>query len=115
MNDLIIIPTREALLDLYEGDLELLIDVIDVFVETAEGMVDELARSETPDALASAAHSLKGAVVNFGAEKVRARLQQLEEEARSGDVANTEQSIGEVRAMIDEVIEELTRIRRDAA
>ena len=70
-----------------EGEESILAKLIDVFVENTPRVIEEarkaLAAGTSPQ-LARAAHTLKGSCSNFGAERMRAACQQLEEAARGG-------------------------------
>lgn len=111
-----IIPTREELLSLYDEDAELLFEVVDVFLETVDDMltrIDAAVDTGVGADVAAAAHGLKGAVVNFGADDARDRLRALEEAAHRGDPLDAPLSAAydAVRA----VVTALRALRRDAA
>ena len=77
------------LLALMDGDRELLLELIDVFLEDAPQRI-QAARSaladRNADAVYRAAHALKGSAGNFGAPEVVGRANRLEALARENDL-----------------------------
>jgi HPt (histidine-containing phosphotransfer) domain-containing protein len=80
----------DALLDLLGGDAEALAEVADAFLEEAPLRIAEArAGVEAGDPVLSgrAAHTLKSNALTFGADRLADLSRQLEEAARSGDMA----------------------------
>ena len=78
-------------LDRVEGDLELLKELVDLFLEEAPNMVREIENAITagdPTALQHAAHTLKGSVSNFAAPRAVAASFALERMGRQQDLSN---------------------------
>src|SRR5215470_14137761 len=78
-------------LDRVEGDLELLQEMADLFLEEYPHMLEEIGRAITGgDALAlqHAAHTLKGSVSNFAADRATETSFVLEKMGRQHDLAN---------------------------
>jgi two-component system, sensor histidine kinase and response regulator len=80
----------EGLLERLGGNHELLLEIIDLFLEDCPKQLEEireaLANNDTQSAY-RAAHTLKGSAGNFDAHEVMAIVQRLEARARDGDVA----------------------------
>jgi two-component system, sensor histidine kinase and response regulator len=77
-------------LDRVEGDLELLQEMADLFLEECPHMVEEIDHAITAgdaQALQHAAHTLKGSVSNFAADKATEASFALEKMGRQQDLA----------------------------
>jgi HPt (histidine-containing phosphotransfer) domain-containing protein len=77
------------LLALMDGDRELLLELIDVFLEDAPQRIQAVRRAlaaHDAEALYRAAHALKGSAGNFGAPDVVSRAIRLEALARENDL-----------------------------
>jgi two-component system, sensor histidine kinase and response regulator len=78
------------------GDAELLREVAGLFLEEYPMLMDEIHAamvSGDGESLQRAAHSMKGAVSNFGAEDVYEAAFALEKMGRAGDFTTMENSI----------------------
>jgi signal transduction histidine kinase/DNA-binding response OmpR family regulator len=79
------------ILDRVGGDLALLAQLIQLFNETADPMLEEIRASVAaadPARLGRAAHKLKGSVSVFGASDAVAILESLTEMGQAGDLSN---------------------------
>jgi len=78
------------LLDVMDGDTDLVIEVIDLFLEDAPGriagVVTAFDRGDA-DALMRAAHSLKGSAANVGAKGLTGLCANLERRGRKASLA----------------------------
>ena len=77
------------LLALMDGDRELLLELIDVFLEDAPQRIQSVRRTlvdRDAEALYRAAHALKGSAGNFGAPDVVSRANRIEALARENDL-----------------------------
>jgi HPt (histidine-containing phosphotransfer) domain-containing protein len=77
---------REAMLATVEGDLELLRELVELFLAECPGLVAEMRRAlQQKDAatVERVAHTLKGAVGNFGGLRTSAAARAVEAEARA--------------------------------
>ena len=85
---------RVLLLERVEGDHELLVEMINLFVEDAPrllaAMRDALQRNDMP-VLERSAHSMKGAAGNLSAQVTTAAALQLETNAKSGDCESSKE------------------------
>jgi HPt (histidine-containing phosphotransfer) domain-containing protein len=80
---------RKAVLDNLGDDLDLLRTLAQIYIDDlANGLLvlHDAASAKDPAALLAAAHTLKGAAANFGAELVVAELVAIEQVARSTEV-----------------------------
>lgn len=87
---------RQRLLHLVDNDLELLSEIVDLFLEDAPGWLDTIreavVRQDAPS-LRAGAHALKGAVSNFAATTVWSIAVALEEQGRSGKLGESEETL----------------------
>ena len=81
------------LIDLMEGDRDLVIEVMDLFLEDAPQRIEAIVSAVDggdPDELMRAAHSLKGSAGNVGARGLSGLCANLEQRGRNGSVAGTQ-------------------------
>jgi HPt (histidine-containing phosphotransfer) domain-containing protein len=81
------------LIDLMEGDRELVIEVMDLFLEDAPQRIEAIVTAVDdgdPGELMRAAHSLKGSAANLGARGLSGLCANLEHRGRKGSVAGTQ-------------------------
>jgi CheY-like chemotaxis protein len=104
----------QALLDSFGHNRKLLCEVIDVFLGDATGMLSVLehafARRDT-DAIASAAHALKGSVGLFTKGRAFEAASRLEHRARAGDVGNISADVAALRDDVDGLLRSLADVR----
>src|SRR5207245_8268096 len=90
---------RAALLSRLEGDASLLAEIVDLFLESAPRLMRDLKRalvSKDAGKLERAAHTLKGAIANFGARPAFEAASKMEEHGRRGDLAAARKTWGSV-------------------
>ena len=95
------------------GDEELLKEIADLFVEDAPQLLEAIRVAiEAKDgaALHRAAHSLKGSVANFGAEKAVETAFQLEETCEDSQLGWAEDVFFVLRGEIETVSDALAKI-----
>ena len=76
----------------------------------SEGLLaleQDFANTQRIEPLMRAAHSLKGAVANFGAEQVVEKARTLEIMGKSGDLSAADESWRELRSLMDALLPEL--------
>ena len=81
---------QSVLLAQVEGDQELLAELVELFTEDCPRLLSEIKQAVVRgegDGLARAAHTLKGAASNFGAQGVVTLAQRLEEMGYAGELA----------------------------
>jgi len=99
---------REGLLERLAGDEDMLLQVVETFLQDAERLVADLtATAQAPDAesLSKAAHALKGAAGSTGAMRLMHIAKQIEEPARKGQIQ-------EAAKLAASLPEELDRFRK---
>ncbi len=107
---------RAGLLARFDGDADLLAELVDLFHTGAPGLVaqvqDAAARRDGP-ALMRAAHTLKGMVGNFGASRALDLAQGIEDRGREGNVgdaparaADLEQAVARLATRLREIVAE---------
>ena len=96
------------LLERVDGDEELMREVLSIFLEDSPNILEKLKlgiEGALPDAVAKAAHTLKGASANIAANRLRSHAYQLELKAKSGDLAGAEN----IYAALETEFEELKK------
>jgi CheY-like chemotaxis protein len=98
-------PASRVHLDtaLFDGDPEFLAEIVNLFLATCPELLssveDAVARKD-PNAVCRAAHTLKGAVANFGAEAVVEQAKALEMVGRGGDMTHAGEILQSLRSLI---------------
>ncbi len=104
---------RAVALERVGGDLELLQEIAQLFLEHSPSLVDEMRTAlENGDAksLERAAHSLKGSVSNFGAEAAHKAALQLETIARSCDLPAATEALRKLECELGRLRPELAEL-----
>jgi HPt (histidine-containing phosphotransfer) domain-containing protein len=104
MDDIIDVP---ALMDRLDGDRDLLRELVGLYLEGEQGLLDQIAaavRVRDADALRRAAHTLKGSVANFSAASAQAAAEALEAAGRDG-------RLDEGPVLLDRLVAALDRTR----
>ncbi|MFP4225303.1 MAG: Hpt domain-containing protein [Desulfobacterales bacterium] len=81
----------DELTERVDGDNELIREVLEIFLEDTPSTLEALKTGisdQSPEAVARAAHTLKGASANIAANRLRDHAYQLELKAKSGDLAD---------------------------
>ncbi len=110
---------REALLAHVEGDKELLMEMVELFLQDSPrliGAIREAAARGDAKSLERSAHTLKGSVSNFCASAAAAAALRLEQMGREGDLAQAaegcaalEKEIARLKALLAELGQEVAR------
>jgi HPt (histidine-containing phosphotransfer) domain-containing protein len=91
------------LVDLFGGDVELLREVVELFLRDCPARLsdvrDAVGRRDGA-ALARSAHSLKGSVANFAADPAVAAAQRLQLMGRTGDWAEVDEALADLETEI---------------
>ena len=95
---------------LFDGDPDFLAEIVNLFLETYPALLSEiesavLARDAA--ALGRAAHTMKGAVANFGAKAVVDQAKALEMMGKNGDLAPADDAAQSLRALMNVLVPEL--------
>lgn len=91
------------LLDRLGGDTGLAQELLAIFHEEAPGMLDEVRRAvlgADAEALARAAHNLKGAAANVSATSVQALAEKLEQLGRADDIPPAVATVEQLEAAV---------------
>ncbi len=106
---------RAALLARVEGDMELLLEIVELFLTDSSQQLaqirDSAARHDAK-ALEEAAHGLKGALGNFAVQAAYDAALRVEMIARTGDLSQAEEAVSvleEEIARLRPVLETLTK------
>ncbi len=100
-----------AALESVDGDKELLAEMAELFLQDSSRLVDEIEQAiERGDSSAvhHSAHTLKGSVANFAAERARALSLQLELMGRAGNLSGARERFAQLAAEIRLVETELS-------
>jgi HPt (histidine-containing phosphotransfer) domain-containing protein len=101
---------RELALSRVGGDLELLQEIAQLFVEDASRMLGEIRSAvEARDAaqLDRSAHTLKGCVSNFGAQRLYDAALRLERMGRGGDLAHVDAAFRTLELEVHQLVRDL--------
>jgi CheY-like chemotaxis protein len=95
---------------LFEGDLEFLAEIVNLFLETYPALlsaIEDAVSRKDAEGLCRAAHTLKGAVANFGAKAVVEQARALEMIGKNGDLSSADEGWRRLRALMAKLIPEL--------
>jgi HPt (histidine-containing phosphotransfer) domain-containing protein len=109
---------RAAMLATVEQDLELLRELVEIFLAEAPGLL-ALIRSglaeQQAEMVERAAHTLKGALLNFGARRACEVARQLEACGREAQLADAAQLVSRLDSEVTQVCRALSDFLREAA
>ena len=109
---------REAALARVGDDEELLAELVQIFLDdypNSMTAIEEALVVHDGDRLERAAHTLKGAVANFGAEAVVQAAFELECRGRSGDLSQAKENLHRLHEAIRQLDYEMRPIRSSHA
>jgi len=104
----------DSVLDLAEamsnmdGDAELLQEIVEIFLEAAESLLDSIdqsIQSQNTNEVAIQAHAMRGGASNFCARKFVASAMKLELLAKGGSLDGAEQMLAMMRSGYEEIVE----------
>ncbi|MBS3757267.1 MAG: Hpt domain-containing protein [Desulfobacterales bacterium] len=96
----------DELIERVDGDEGLIREVLGIFLEDAPKVLENLRTSikgGSPEAVANAAHTLKGSSANISANRLREKAYRLEMKAKSGDLADAFPIYAEIEAEFGEL------------
>jgi two-component system sensor histidine kinase/response regulator len=109
---------RGAILARVEGDRDLLQEIVALFLEETPRLLSEIraaiARRDAAE-LAVAAHTLKGSVGNFGANRAYDEVLKLEAIGKGGDLAAAQQTYDGLEREIDRLVAALRALAHETA
>jgi two-component system sensor histidine kinase/response regulator len=95
---------------LFDGDPEFLAEIVALFLETypplLAAIMDAISRGDAAG-LCRSAHTLRGAVVNFGAKAVVEQVKVMEMLGKSGNLASAAEESGKLRDLLSKLVPEL--------
>lgn len=97
------VVNESQLLAHYEGDIELILELLQVFEETYSETLDELEgmyKANDFEKFEACAHTLKGMVSNFFAITIQEKASELEQMASEHSLAGAEVLIDEIKNLI---------------
>jgi two-component system sensor histidine kinase/response regulator len=100
-----------------EGDLELLVELSELFLNTSPAQLEEIQTAISDGdnyTIERAAHSLKGAARNLAADPCAEAAFALELAGRSGDLSETNQLLATLRVELDRLHSALHRANKEA-
>jgi HPt (histidine-containing phosphotransfer) domain-containing protein len=101
-----------------EGDLDLLREMADLFLDEVDNMTRAIEQSITagdPVALQHAAHTLKGSVSNFAAHAATEASFALEKMGRQQDFTHTSAALAALKSALAQLIPALTALKEKEA
>ena len=104
------VADREALLERTGGDMDLLRELVEIFMDDSLLLVDRIRQAfmqKDADELEKAAHGLKGSVLNFGAKSVADIAQVLETMGRNRDLTQAQNVVAELERQVQKLRAEL--------
>ncbi len=104
----------EVLLGRVDGDRELLQEIIEVYLEEYPRMLQEIRDAvgqSDSERLRIAAHTLKGAVANFGAKAAVQAAQELETMGKSGNVGQAAETLDKLEDALTWLLPALEELR----
>ncbi|MHB8203235.1 MAG: Hpt domain-containing protein [Desulfomonilaceae bacterium] len=107
---------RKKLMEHVGDSPELLIELIELFLELGPGMfkdIQESVEQESPDGLQRSAHSLKGSVGNFAAEDTFEASLLLETMGRNKNLAGAQDALIVLQNALSRLFDELTSIKTE--
>lgn len=107
---------RNAALERVEGDTVLLAELASLFVSDCpklQSSIREAFECLDPEALARAAHSVKGSVANFAASKAFDAALKLERIGCSGDLTPAAEAVATLDEALEELCEALAGVARE--
>jgi HPt (histidine-containing phosphotransfer) domain-containing protein len=109
---------RALALERVGGDTELLQEVARLFLDDCPNSIASIRsaiEAQDAKALERAAHNLKGAVANFGAEATVHAARRLEEMGRTGQLDQVETAFQALKAALERLTPELTALADGSA
>jgi CheY-like chemotaxis protein len=98
------------------GDRELLVELAEIFCDECPQWLESIrgaVQAQDAAGLKAAAHTLKGAVGNFGATAAFDAAHDLEMMGRRGDLADADDTLGRLQQELSRLLPALSRIKDD--
>jgi two-component system, sensor histidine kinase and response regulator len=104
---------RALILERLEGDSELLIELVQLFLEQAPQLIEAMRKSLQQgdmQGLARSAHSMKGAASNFLAHGTAGAASQLEADAKREDTESAKTALAALETIVERLTTELANL-----
>lgn len=104
---------REELMEMFDGDTELLTDLVDTYLKEKQDVLAQLRQAvQNKDAanIKAAAHNLKGSALTFCAPDVIAQGQELEQMGMENNLEGVEELFARFEAGLEQMEQELKAI-----
>lgn len=104
---------RALILERLDGNSELLIELVQLFLEEAPRLIEAMRKSLQQgdmQGLARSAHSMKGAASNFLAHGTVAAALQLEVDAERGDTESAKTALATLEEIVGRLLTELANL-----
>jgi HPt (histidine-containing phosphotransfer) domain-containing protein len=102
---------------LFDDDPEFLVEIVSLFLATCPELlsaIEEAVLRYDAAGLCRAAHTMKGAVANFGAAAVVEQARALEMAGKDGDLSSAGEGCRSLRALMDQLVPELEAALKEA-
>ena len=106
----------EEVLERVENDRELLIELIEIFLEDYPNKITELKNSvanKNGENTQNIAHSLKGASANISAKKISSIFLGIENSVKDNNFAAVEQVLGQLEGLIEDLKKFLVKLKEN--
>ena len=103
-------------LERVQNDHELLIELLDIFLEDCPGKINAIKESVAKKdfmQLRDIAHSMKGASGNISAKKIHAIFLQIEQMAKNNDASAIPQCLEELDAQLEDLQAYRLKLKKD--
>lgn len=101
---------QKALLAHFQGDEEMIEELVEVFSQTYPELVHELEealKTKDKELFERSAHTLKGMIANFFALEIQADYYALEQKGKEGNFEDTQTEIKDVTHKTQQLLKEL--------
>lgn len=108
---------RPAMLATVEQDLDLLRELVEIFLAEAPGLLAQIrsgVEEKQAESVERAAHTLKGALLNFGARRACEVARQLEARGREAHLADAAQLVSRLDSEVAQACRALSDFLREA-
>jgi CheY-like chemotaxis protein len=107
----------DAAVNQMEGDVDLLKEIADMFLEESPGLLDRMRQAAAQGdckTLERAAHTIKGSVSNFAAKSAVEAAQRLEQIGREGDLSQADEAYQALEQEIERLKPALVALGRES-
>jgi len=104
---------RATMLERLGGDVELMSEIVTLFVEECPNMIASVRDSiseQDANLVQRSAHTLKGALLNIAADPVAETARRLEFLGRSGELTESAEVLASLESELDRLVQELSEL-----